>query len=169
MNYDVSVGDRTLSISVDAVRGGGWMVSVAGGEPRLVTGGAIGAAEWLLSSRGRTHRIAMIARDEGVVMQHQGHKLTVDVVDPRKAALEAAGTAEAGAVVTAMPGAVVRVLVSAGDRVSKGQALVVVEAMKMENEFRSPCDGTVEHIAVSAGDAVDSGALLIVVTPEVGE
>jgi biotin carboxyl carrier protein len=60
-----------------------------------------------------------------------------------------------------MPGRVVRVLVTAGDHVEAGQALVVLEAMKMENEVRASIAGTVADVAVSAGHTVESGARLL--------
>lgn len=66
-------------------------------------------------------------------------------------------------VTTPMPGRVVRVLVAPGDQVVARQALVVVEAMKMENELRSPKDGIVTEINVVAGAAVEAGAVLIVI------
>ena len=62
-----------------------------------------------------------------------------------------------------MPGRVVRVLVAVGDRVTAGQGVVVVEAMKMENDLRSPKDGVVKEVLVVPGAAVDSGAVLVVV------
>jgi pyruvate carboxylase subunit B len=62
-----------------------------------------------------------------------------------------------------MPGRVVRVLVAVGDHVTARQGVVVVEAMKMENELRAPRDGTVTEIAVLPGAAVEAGAVLVVV------
>jgi biotin carboxyl carrier protein len=62
-----------------------------------------------------------------------------------------------------MPGKVVRVLVKAGDTVTARQAMVVVEAMKMENELRASRDGTVTEIQVSEGMSVEAGALLLVI------
>jgi biotin carboxyl carrier protein len=62
-----------------------------------------------------------------------------------------------------MPGKVVRVLVKAGDTVAARQAVVVVEAMKMENELRAGRDGTVAEIHVQEGMSVDAGALLLVI------
>ena len=62
-----------------------------------------------------------------------------------------------------MPGRVVRVLVSIGDRVLAGQPIVVVEAMKMENELRSPKDGVVREVNVQAGGAVEARAVLVVI------
>ena len=59
-----------------------------------------------------------------------------------------------------MPGKVVRVLVQTGDRVEAGQGLMVVEAMKMQNEIKSPKSGVVERILVAEGQAVNSGEVL---------
>jgi biotin carboxyl carrier protein len=62
-----------------------------------------------------------------------------------------------------MPGKVIAVLVSEGDTVEKGQGLVIVEAMKMENEVRSPIAGAVKEIKVKPGETVEGGAVLVVV------
>jgi biotin carboxyl carrier protein len=62
-----------------------------------------------------------------------------------------------------MPGKVVRVLVKAGDQVEAAQGLLVVEAMKMQNEIRSPKGGTVERVLVKEGQAVNAGEVLCVV------
>jgi len=62
-----------------------------------------------------------------------------------------------------MPGRVVRVLVSAGDDVERGQGIVVIEAMKMENEMGAPREGTVRKVSVAAGDRVERGAELAVI------
>lgn len=60
-----------------------------------------------------------------------------------------------------MPGKVLRFLVKEGEEIKKGQGLVVVEAMKMENELQSPKDGTVKSITTEAGSAVESGSILL--------
>ncbi len=62
-----------------------------------------------------------------------------------------------------MPGRVVRVLVAPGDEVQARQPLVVVEAMKMENELRSPRAGRIKQVAVSPGLSVDAGAMLVLI------
>ena len=62
-----------------------------------------------------------------------------------------------------MPGKVVRLLVKAGDSVEVGQGLLVVEAMKMQNEIRSPKSGSVERVLVAEGQAVNAGEVLCVV------
>ena len=62
-----------------------------------------------------------------------------------------------------MPGKVVAVLVNEGDTVDKGQGLVIVEAMKMENEVRAPGEGEVKEIRVKVGESVESGQVLVIV------
>jgi biotin carboxyl carrier protein len=59
-----------------------------------------------------------------------------------------------------MPGKIARVLVQAGEKVEAGQGLLVVEAMKMQNEIRSPKSGTVEHLLVKEGQPVNAGEIL---------
>jgi biotin carboxyl carrier protein len=68
----------------------------------------------------------------------------------------------AGVLVSPMPGRVVRVLVAPGDAIERGAALVVVEAMKMENELRAAGAGRVAEVLVAAGDTVEAGAKLVV-------
>jgi pyruvate carboxylase subunit B len=75
-----------------------------------------------------------------------------------RASARAAGPAP---VVAPMPGLVVRVLVAPGEAVSAGQGLVVMEAMKMENELRATTDGVVTGVVVTPGTAVDKGAVLV--------
>ena len=60
-----------------------------------------------------------------------------------------------------MPGTILSVQVKAGDTVTKGQVLLILEAMKMENEIMSPRDGVIAGVHVNKGDAVDSGKLLV--------
>ena len=62
-----------------------------------------------------------------------------------------------------MPGNILAVNVAAGDTVKKGQVLMILEAMKMENEIMSPCDGKVVSVSVAKGAAVESGTLLCVI------
>ena len=61
-----------------------------------------------------------------------------------------------------MPGKIVRVLVKAGDRVESRQGLVVVEAMKMENELRAKAAGTVAEVRATEGSTVEAGAILVI-------
>ncbi len=78
-------------------------------------------------------------------------------------AAQPAPSAEAGAgtqINAPMPGTILSVSVAKGDTVKKGQVLVILEAMKMENEIMSPCDGVITSVNVAQGAAVDTGALI---------
>jgi biotin carboxyl carrier protein len=75
-------------------------------------------------------------------------------------AAQAAGTQQ---VLAPMPGKVVKILVTAGDEVKARQGLVVIEAMKMENELRSPKDGRVSDVLVTEGASVEAGRPLVIV------
>jgi biotin carboxyl carrier protein len=94
------------------------------------------------------------------------HQIKIDVRDPKKlSATGIKGVAADGTVEikSAMPGKIVRVLVSAGDSVSEGDGIVVVEAMKMQNELKTPKEGTVREVRFSEGDTVNGGDLLAVI------
>jgi len=96
----------------------------------------------------------------------RGNNHLVTVIDPRRLRTDEEadkhhhGSAE---IIAPMPGKVVRVLVEAGQEVEAGTGLVVVEAMKMQNEMKSPRAGNVVSINVSAGDTVEAGTLLAVI------
>ena len=82
---------------------------------------------------------------------------------PKAAAPKAAAPIAGGEQVKApMPGNVLDVRVSVGQQVKKGDVLLILEAMKMENEINAPKDGTVAQVAVTKGATVDSGAVLVV-------
>ena len=72
----------------------------------------------------------------------------------------AAPAADGEKVTSPMPGTILSVNVAAGDAVKRGQVLMILEAMKMENEIMCPCDGTVASVSVTKGAAVESGTLL---------
>jgi len=80
---------------------------------------------------------------------------------PAPAAPVAGGSAGALKITSPMPGSIVKVEVSVGDSVKSGQTLVVLEAMKMENEIKAPQDGVVASINTSKGSSVNSGDLLV--------
>lgn len=66
-----------------------------------------------------------------------------------------------GELLTQMPGKVVKILVTQGQKVSKGETVLVLEAMKMENEIKAPMDGVIKQVHVSEGQALENGVLMI--------
>jgi len=82
---------------------------------------------------------------------------------PKPAAAPAAAFANGASITAPMPGNIITVRVSDGQTVKKGDVLMILEAMKMENEIMAPCDGIVQSLSAAAGSAVTSGALLCVI------
>lgn len=105
------------------------------------------------------------ARVSGDEISIGGTRMRFEIEDPRqwKGAVHATGAHERTSIAAAMPGKVVRVLVSVGDEVVAGQGILVIEAMKMQNELRSPRDGRVTSIEAKANDSVNAGQLLAIV------
>ena len=79
---------------------------------------------------------------------------------------DATAVDEAPVAASPMPGKVVKILVSLGDKVEQGQGLVIVEAMKMENEIKSPVKGIVDKVNFKAGDLVDAAQPILEMKPE---
>ncbi len=143
--YRVTIGDRTLL--ADLGTAGPYVRSL-----RL----ADGTQYALMHHRdGNRHQIGL-----------SGAAYHVEIFDPlslmrRRADDEMGGE---GVIKALMPGRIVRVLVAKGDSVAKGAGLLVLEAMKMENEIQSPIDGVVDELFVEAGQTVEGGAELIHIT-----
>jgi biotin carboxyl carrier protein len=113
---------------------------------------------------GRSYEVSVEADGDRYFVRHGAAENVVTLTDPGRAAREAkGGAAGAAEVVSVMPGKVVRVLVHEGEAVEEGQGLVVVEAMKMENEITAPKAGKVSAIKIQPGLAVEAGATLITI------
>jgi pyruvate carboxylase subunit B len=114
------------------------------------------------------HRV-VVRRGEGrgeYTLWFDGYRFEVEALDERTHAIrELSGASAAAAgpapVVAPMPGLIVRVNAQVGDRVQPGQGLVVMEAMKMENELRAQTAGVVKTVLVTPGTVVEKGARLI--------
>ncbi|HXN75596.1 MAG TPA: biotin/lipoyl-containing protein [Gemmatimonadaceae bacterium] len=95
-----------------------------------------------------------------------GYRFETEALDERTRSIRDLSAAAAGPtgpapIIAPMPGLIVRVNVSVGDRVEAGEGLVVMEAMKMENELRATAAGIVKSVEISAGTAVEKGTLLV--------
>ncbi len=134
---------------------------------------------------GREYELGVSQPERGVFALRNGHKMTeafvspdgkqvvigghefeVEIADPKR--LRSAGSDSehvegVAEIKTAMPGKVVRILIEVGAAVEKGDGVIVVEAMKMQNEMKSPKTGTVTKINAAEGDTVAAGDILVVI------
>jgi len=143
--YRVRLGDRWLE--ADFVQAGSYVHSL-----RLDDGTQFSISH---HREGNLHEISL-----------GGSTISVEVIDPlaakRRGRQDEIGGS--GVVKALMPGRVVRVLVEQGAAVRKGAGLLILEAMKMENEIQAPADGTVDALFVEAGQTVEVGAELVHIT-----
>ncbi len=160
--FYVSIGDRTLEVDL---RGD---VPTVDGDPVAADLQRLpGTPLYNLLADGHSFTFAAQPQERKGRwnLEVRGARFSADAVDERTRAIrELTGGEEAEAdrtLVAPMPGLVVRVEVAPGDQVAAGQPLVVVEAMKMENELRAPADGTVASVQVAAGQTVDKGDTLL--------
>jgi biotin carboxyl carrier protein len=112
---------------------------------------------------GRSYEARLVRTQDGLSVEVQGRRFSVEVTDPRNFSPRSQAAVGGGRqeVKSSMPGKVIRVLVALGDQVLAGQGLVVVEAMKMQNEMKAGRDGSVTRVAVGDGDTVGAGDVLV--------
>jgi biotin carboxyl carrier protein len=162
MKFEVAINNtrRIVQLERDAER---WRISLDG---EVVDADAVEIAPNIFSIllNGKSYEIRVTPTTSGTLTLQTGrHEFTAEVADPRArrgrrhGALEAEGRQQ---ILAPMPGKIVRVLVQAGEKVEAGQGLLVVEAMKMQNEIRSPKSGTVERLLVKEGQPVNAGEAL---------
>jgi biotin carboxyl carrier protein len=113
---------------------------------------------------GRSFEVRAIAAPHVLNVETGGRRFAVEVRDPRNASRQSRAATGSGrqSVAAPMPGKVVRVLVQEGDAVDIGQGLIVVEAMKMQNEMKASRAGRVVEVRVGEGDTVAAGDKLVV-------
>ena len=167
MQYEVEIGGRRRQVVVTRA-GEGFAVSVDG-RTRRVDAARIDAHTLSLVVDSVWSADVSVSADPvtGQLTVYVGSTpVAVTLNGRRRWGRRDEGSASASGpqrITAPMPGKVVRVLVKAGDRVTARQPVVVVEAMKMENELRASREGTVADIHVSEGVSVDAGALLVVI------
>jgi biotin carboxyl carrier protein len=176
MTFEVEMNGRTRAVSIE--RAGG--ASTGGAERyRITVDGQSSVVDAQRTARFGLSLVFVEAGHAAVSVQlapgqapgerlaYLGGRMLAVGVNARRtgrAAAETGATAHGEQkVVSPMPGRVVRVLVAPGDAVQVRQPVIVVEAMKMENELRSPKAGTVKDVAVNAGASVEAGRVLVVI------
>ena len=124
---------------------------------------------YLFKHEGRIYEASVsvtVNKDAPFEVDLRGRRFEVSVSDPRQ--LRGAGSDHAqdhglAEIRSAMPGKVVRLLAAAGQQVGKGDGIIVIEAMKMQNEIKSPKDGFVKSVNVEEGATVNAGEVLVVI------
>jgi biotin carboxyl carrier protein len=168
LKFEVAIGSRTARIEVNGVRfryqrEGGEAIEREFSIAPLTPGSNSIPGSYSILIEGRSYTTAPgITAGEIVV---NGRAFAVEVFDPREMrARKSAGAGEGRQnIVAMMPGKVVRVLAAQGDTVEAGQGLIVVEAMKMQNEMKSPKAGRVVEVKTQADATVAAGEVLMVI------
>ncbi|HSK09286.1 MAG TPA: acetyl-CoA carboxylase biotin carboxyl carrier protein subunit [Vicinamibacterales bacterium] len=171
MHFDIEVAGRAHRVTVE--RQGTQYRIEADGRVDLVDVARVDPSTWsliVLGDRHASHEVGLLeGREPGEVEVYTRAGLVrtrVRTGTGRRRGGAAAAPVDAGgpqAVTAPMPGKIVKVLVAAGDTVRARQGLVVIEAMKMENELRAPRDGRVAAVHVQEGALVEAGRLLVVI------
>jgi len=163
MKYFVMVGTREVVVEIDGERITVDGVTVGSGHLNTLPGTPIRH----LMLDGASHALVVEPAGRGLwAVGSKGERHDVEVVDERTRhirSLTGAGQKASGPPVlkAPMPGLVVRVAVEPGQRVEPGMALVVLEAMKMENELRATSAGVVKGVKAKPGQAVEKGQVLV--------
>src|SRR5918992_3771312 len=166
MAFIANLGDQNYTVEIEEIGKSVYRVLVDGND-FLVDGKKTGRTNYSLIVNNRSFEIEVDNSEDEYRVLVDGRNYHVHLVDERR--LRVGGT-QSGLqlqgrqnVSVPMPGKIIAVLVSEGDTVEKGQGLVIVEAMKMENEVRSPINGEVKEIKVTPGETVEGGAVLLIV------
>jgi acetyl/propionyl-CoA carboxylase alpha subunit len=171
VKYYVTIEDRVVDIDLDDTAEG-WTATIEGRTYGLDLVATAGDSLFSLIVDNASHELLVEDVPGGIEILVGGelfHIVVQDEWERRLANIQRKTSAETGETIVKapMPGAVVGVAVAAGDVVKRGQGLVVLSAMKMENEIRSPREGTIVSVHVAEGDKVEQNADLVTIgTPE---
>jgi biotin carboxyl carrier protein len=165
MKYEVRISGKTRIVEIER-NAEGWQATLDGEAGAIADVVETTPNTFSVLLAGHSREISVTSSADGKLNLQSGRfEFTAEVIDPRSwrgrhGGAEAEGRQQ---VVAPMPGKVIRVLVGAGEKVETDQGLLVVEAMKMQNEIRSPKRGTVERVLVMEGQAVNAGEVLCIV------
>jgi biotin carboxyl carrier protein len=164
MKLEAQIDDTTHQLDV-RVDGGKVLAKVDNREYELEAN-EVEPGVYLVKNNGRVYEISVSETGGTQEVIVRNSKFAVTIIDPKRLRGSRADHAHSGGqaeIRTAMPGKVVRILASVGQSIEKGSSVVVVEAMKMQNEMKSPIDGVVKEIRVEEGSTVNAGELLVVI------
>ncbi len=165
MNYYVKLGEEEILVQVDETGVAQFNVVVDGKETD-VDAHRVSNNTWSIIIGNRIYEVDLTMKDEEIDILIGGDRYSLRVLNEQKRALHSVREAAGGGkqLITApMPGKVVKILVKEGEEVEGKQGVIIIEAMKMENEFKSKATGKVKEVFVSEGDVVDGGAKLLLI------
>jgi len=160
--FTAYVGEEAAQqVSVEGLEDGRWRFVIDGRE-RVVDSRQTGAGTFSLLIDNASAEVSVVTRGEEFAVTIDGRTHRLRLLDERRARRQAVGGGREGGreVRSAMPGKVVAVLVGPGATVERGQGILVVEAMKMENEIHAPHGGVVAQLSVAAGQPVTTGQVI---------
>lgn len=162
MIFDATVEGRSYRLEVKA-RNDRYVVAIDG-HPLEVDWQAAGGDFSSLLIDHHSYEVGVSRQRGGYAVVLDDAQLLVELSEGARGAgpLTKQGPSGPSKITAPMPGKIVRVLAELGQQVAAGQGLVVMEAMKMENELRAPRAGRVKDLGVREGQAVETGALLVV-------
>lgn len=164
----VTADGRDRSVTVEGPLPDGRFRVTIDGQAHEVDGRAVRPGTWSIQLGGRNYLVDLDKRRTGIAASVGASEATLQVEDALHRRLAAAaqprGQARGETLRAPIAGKVVKVLVAVGDEVAPGAPVIVLEAMKMENEIVSERGGKVTQVAKQAGQAVDTGDLLIELT-----
>lgn len=166
MKLQIEMDGELRLVELEQGDNGQYRASIDGRPAVNIEARALRTGILSLRIEGRAYRCVLEESAEGTAIHLGGKKLLYHVDDPRS--LKSRRRRHAGAegpkpVTAPMPGRVVRILASVGDEVEAHQGIVVIEAMKMQNELKSPKAGKVVQLRVEPGDTVAAGDVLAIV------
>ena len=166
MKYDILINGTRRCVEVSSpLTEGSRVIAVIDGRSVMADAAQISPGVYSILLNGRSLDVTVEEATDGLLVRINGREFNLEIADPRTwrrgrgGSIELAGRQQVAA---PMPGKIVRVLAAIGQQVEAGQGLLVIEAMKMQNEIRSPKSGSVEKI-VRAGQTVVAGEILAVV------
>lgn len=162
MKLEIEIGGRIRVVEYVP----GQTSAVVDGVPAEVEARTLRPGVLSLIVDGRAWRVVLEENANDPAMHIAGERIPYRVDDPRSLKarrIRTGGLDGPKPIKASMPGRVVRVLVARGDSVKEHQGVVVVEAMKMQNELKSPKDGKVAELRVAPGDTVSAGDVLAVI------
>lgn len=165
MKYIATIGEQNHTISVE----GDGAVSIDGNRVNADLQVSLDGTLYSLLVDGKSYGLRMQPLDDCYRVQIGGELHDVEIMDERThrmAGLRGALGGQSGDVImkAPMPGVIVEVPVSEGDEIAKGDTVIVLESMKMHNEFKAPRDGRIHSIRVEKGQPIEKNAVMLTIS-----